>query len=191
MATPSPCVPCCATAQTVNVPGIQGDAGADGDDGVNAYSTLSVGFNSAGVGTGHTLTVDNSLWMAVGQIIVVDGPVHMIVVSTPTSTSVTVTELGYAGDVIGAIAAGATISPSGVGQVTLQAGTSAAMVGGSVTIATATITANSVIMVSRNTLGTADGNLRLENVVVGAPGSFDIVSDAATETSTINWLIVG
>src|SRR5512138_1582700 len=137
MPTTSPCVPCCSTPQTVAVPGPEGVGGSDGADGLNAYTTLTAPFTSDGSQT-ITLAVGNSDWMVPGQIIVIGayvgavlfGPVHAIVVESPASTSVTVTELGYAGDGIGdMLPVGARVGPAGgsmaiySGADTLVAGT--------------------------------------------------------------------
>lgn len=198
MSAPSPCVPCCSTPQTVNVPGIEGPAGADGDNGINAYSVLQTGFVAAGVGTSHTLTVDTSLWMVVGQIIVVDGPVHMIVVATPTATTVTATELGYAGDVVGAIAAFAKISPAGVGNVAILTG-QGTLVAGTLTV-TAAITANSVIMATWSdpdaaTVGVLSIPIATRNVGAGTFVVNSVKADGTTplttDTGSFDWVVIG
>lgn len=72
-------------------------------------------------------------------------------------------------------------------------GTATLGAGGTVTVATATITAGSKVFVSRNTAAGVPGvpSVPDASLVVGAPGSFDIVSDNAGDTSTVNWLVVG
>lgn len=199
MSAPLPCVPCCTTPQTTNIPGLDGPAGIDGANGINALSILAGGgFVAAGVGTGHTLTVDTSAWMAVGQIIVADGPVHMIVVSRPTPTTVICTELGYAGDIVGAIAAGAVISPAGVGQVQILTG-SDTLVAGTVTI-TAAITVNSKIFATWNdpdaatvgvlTIPTATRNVGAGTFVVNSTKA-DGTTPLNTDTGSFDWMVVG
>lgn len=187
---PTPCVPCCSTPQTVNIPGRQGDPGANGANGVNAVSILSAGFLAVGAGNTHSLAVTSSQWMAIGQILVADGPVHLVVVSTPTLTLVQATELGYAGDVTGAVAAGARISPAGVGSTVWRSGT-ATLVGGTVTVA-ATLSAASKIILSRNTEAGTPGFLEAPAASrnVGA-GTFAINSSEAADTSTVDWLVIG
>lgn len=198
MSAPSPCVPCCSTPVTTNIPGVEGAAGADGDPGVNAFSILQVGFTAAGVGTGQTLTVDNSSWMAVGQIIVVDGPVHLIVVSTPSTTQVVCTELGYAGDVVGAIAALAKISPAGVGNVAILTG-QGTLVAGTLTV-TAAITANSVIMATwsdpdAGTVGVLSIPTATRNVGAGTFVVNSVKADGTTplntDTGSFDWVVIG
>lgn len=195
MSSPSPCVPCCTTPQTVAVPGPEGVGGADGLDGVNAYSLLTTPFTSDG-NTTWTLGVSSSAWMVPGQIIVIgdatNGPVHLRVVSIPNATSVIAVELNYAGDGIGdAIPVGAKISPAGVGSMYMEGDITAAMAAGSVSVAPARLQAGSLILVSRYTLGGAAGHVAIQNRVDGTPGSFDIVSSSGTETSTFYWLVIG
>lgn len=100
---------------------------------------------------------------------------------TATTGNLTATNgnlvLGTAGNKIN-IATGANAS----------IGTSAAMIGGTVTISTNKVTASSIIFVSRKTIGGTAGNLSIANVVANT--SFDIISDSGTETSTINWWLV-
>jgi hypothetical protein len=66
-------------------------------------------------------------------------------------------------------------------------GTTAAMITGAVTITSSAITAQSKIIYSRRTLGTAMGNV---SITAQAPGSATLTSDAGTETSTFDYLII-
>lgn len=198
MSAPSPCVPCCSTPVVTNVPGVEGAAGADGDPGVNAFSILQTGFVAAGAGTSQTLTVDNSSWMVVGQIIVVDGPVHLKVTAVPSTTQVTATEQGYSGDVVGAIAALAKISPAGVGNVAILTG-QATLVAGTVTI-TAAITANSVIVATWSdpdaaTVGVLSIPTATRNVGAGTFVVNSVKADGTTplntDTGSFDWVVIG
>src|SRR5262245_20582439 len=115
MSATSPCVPCCADTQTVNIPGAEGEPGADGANGVNAFTTTSApGFTVPNVGAPVTVPVGDSSWMAVDQELIVEGPVHMRVSSKPTTTSVILVNLGEPGDLppTSAIPADAIVSPS-------------------------------------------------------------------------------
>ena len=186
----APCTPRCSPPPAVNVPGPQGAPGVDGYDGINAFAILQAAFTALGAGTIHALSVNTSQWMAVGQVIVAAGPVHLVVVATPTVVTVQVTELGYAGDVLGVVAAGAKVSPAGVGSTVLLSGT-ATLVAGTVTVST-TLTAASKILLSRNTEAGTPGYLEApaasRNAVLG---SFVINSSSATDTSTVDWVVVG
>jgi len=116
------CKPCCAETQSVNVPGIEGDDGSDGQDGQNAYTKTTSQFTVPAIGDPVTISVQSSLWMAIGETIVVDGPATFQVVSLPSSTTAALTFLGYPGDVapgtVIKIVAGlfvpATVTPTGV-----------------------------------------------------------------------------
>lgn len=66
-------------------------------------------------------------------------------------------------------------------------GTTAAMTTGAVTITSSAITTSSVILYSRKTLGTAMGNV---SITAQSAGSATLTSDAGTETSTFNYLII-
>jgi hypothetical protein len=69
-------------------------------------------------------------------------------------------------------------------------GTSAAMTTGSVTVATTAITANSQVHLTPNTLGTVTKPQALYVSARTAGTSFTITSADATDTSTVDWLIV-
>lgn len=109
-----PCVPCCASTQTVEIPGPEGPEAQDGSDGQNAYTLTTTAFVVPAVGDDVTVSVQSSLWMAIGQMLVAVGT-YFKVVSKPTATSVTLENLGYAGGTTpgGTIASGSTLSPAG------------------------------------------------------------------------------
>ena len=99
MAATTSCKPCCSEEQVVNVPGIQGDPGVDGIDGSNAYTTTTDPFVVPADGANVTIDVENSDWMAIGQIVVVDGPAHFSVVSKPSSITAELKFENFPGDV--------------------------------------------------------------------------------------------
>lgn len=107
------CCQACPTTQTVNVPGPQGDAGVDGVDGADGAPAFSVTAQDFTVAASVAVTVDSTAWMAVGQVVVCDGPVHFRVASVDSDTVVTLTQLNYPNDITGDIATGSIISPSG------------------------------------------------------------------------------
>ncbi len=108
------CTPCCSTTQITEIPGPEGQGGGDGQDGQNAYTLTTAPFVVPAVGDDVTVSVLSSLWMAIGQMLVVVGTFFRVV-SKPTATSVTLENLGYTGgDPPGAtINAGSTLSPAG------------------------------------------------------------------------------
>lgn len=109
------CAPCCQTTQTVNIPGGQGDDALNGTDGNNAYTTTAADFTVPAVGANVTISVVNSQWVALGQIVVIDGPASFVVLAKPSASSATLEFLGYTGDLSpGAnVLSGATVSPAG------------------------------------------------------------------------------
>lgn len=66
-------------------------------------------------------------------------------------------------------------------------GTSAAMVAGVIAVANTSVTANTVVFLSPATTGGAQGAL---SVVLNAGVGFTINSSSATDTSTVNWLLI-
>lgn len=66
----------------------------------------------------------------------------------------------------------------------------ATLVGGTVTVNTAAALTASIIMVSRNTVGGTTGNLSAPSASIVNATSFVINSTSATDTSTVNWLII-
>jgi len=68
----------------------------------------------------------------------------------------------------------------------------ATLVAGTVTVATtsAMTMPNSTILISRNTPGGTLGNLSVPSAAIVDGVSFDIDSDSAMETSTVNWFVI-
>lgn len=85
---------------------------------------------------------------------------------------------GVAALLASAVFGGTEAAPT-IGQVTLDAGTASA-------ISAAASTSSSIFLSRQDAAGTL-GHLSIENLDAGG---FDVVSDSATETSTVNWLIV-
>jgi len=72
--------------------------------------------------------------------------------------------------------------------VNASAGTSAAMVGGIVTIATTAVTSSSIILVSHDAPGGTLGTLYVSSITAGT--SFVVTSTNVADTSTVNFLII-
>lgn len=128
MPSPTPCVPaCCTTVQNVQIPGVEGlpgTNGTNGQNGIDAYTITTVAFAIPAVGSPVTVSVANSLWMAIGQVVIVGqgvgavlanpGPMTAVVTALPSANSVQLTALGYPGDASGAnIDSTAVVSPAG------------------------------------------------------------------------------
>lgn len=63
----------------------------------------------------------------------------------------------------------------------------ATLVGGTVTVANTSVTANTRIFVSRSTTGGTEGHLSTTQI---AATSFTVNSSSGTDTSTVNWLLI-
>jgi hypothetical protein len=116
MSATSPCIPCCPTPQSVNVPGAPGGNGTNGTNGVNAFTLTAADFTVPAIGGSVTVTVANSTWMVIGQILIMTGPANFLITAIPSTTTVTLTFLGYPGDVAPAVAilTGTKVSPAGL-----------------------------------------------------------------------------
>jgi len=69
-------------------------------------------------------------------------------------------------------------------------GTSTSLVGGTITISTTAVTANSKIFLTRNTPGGTVGSYEAPTSSIVAGTSFVINSSSVLDTSTVNWLII-
>lgn len=113
------CCNSCPEVQQTNVPGPEGadgTPGTDGTDGQNAYTQTTADFDTPLANANVTVSLINSDWMSIGQIVVVDGPANFEVISKPTSTSAILKYLDYPGDVGEGqtISTGVNVSPAGV-----------------------------------------------------------------------------
>ncbi len=127
MSATAPCVPCCSTPQSVNIPGVEGDPGDNGLNGVNAYSIVTSDFVVPMPTVTVSAIVDSTLWMVIGQIVIAGqgvgaalagpGPSTFKVDSITSATVVVLKYLGYAGDIapggLNTISAGCIISAAG------------------------------------------------------------------------------
>lgn len=75
-------------------------------------------------------------------------------------------------------------------ETTFKAGR-ATLVAGTVTVSSENFSSSSEILVSRRTAGGTLGFLSLDNVSPGSPGSFDVISANAADTSVVSWFIAG
>lgn len=156
------------------------------------YTSLGNGTFAAG-GTGLSITgtanqitantVGTAATLTLPATLVAPGSIAATTSITATLGNITATNgnlsLGTAGNKIN-IATGANAS----------AGTSDAMIAGSVTVNTTAITANSLVFFATGTLGGV-GEPQAYRVSARTPSvSFTIDSSSAGDTSTVNWLII-
>jgi hypothetical protein len=92
--------------------------GSPGAAGQNSYTTLRAGVAAPGVGgIGNTYSIQvvNSLWMAVGQTIVIAGPLTYTVAAAPTNQLLcSLTYIGSSNDIlVGTALTGSVVSPGG------------------------------------------------------------------------------
>ncbi len=125
MPATSPCTPCCATPQTVNIPGVEGDPGSDGKNGLSAFALTTADFVLPADNANVTVSVTTSLPFVIGQILIVGqanggalagpGPGTFQVASIPGLSSLSLKFLHYSGDVTNGstISAGAVVAPAG------------------------------------------------------------------------------
>jgi len=86
------------------------------------------------------------------------------------------------------VATDLTIADLNVSEGTNKCMGTATLVGGTVTVSTTKVTANSRIFLTSNTDGGAPGWLRVSART--AATSFTITSSSATDTSSVSWLLV-
>lgn len=111
----------CDEQTSVAVPGPSGDDGVDGangTDGVNAFTTTTAQFTMPAVDAEVTVSVVNSDWASVGQVVYVKvggSTGYFEIISIPNSTSLELENLGYDENSIAAtiFASGAKVSPAG------------------------------------------------------------------------------
>lgn len=122
MPATTPCVPCCTTPQSVDIPGspgATGPAGTNGTNGINAFTFTLSNFTTPALSGNVTIEVGSSAWAIPGQPIVVDNGTATgdtyVVASIPDSTHIVATYLNYASNVNAGnvVNAGAGVSPSG------------------------------------------------------------------------------
>lgn len=116
---PSDCCTPCEEVPTTAIPGPKGDPGANGTNGTNgtnAFTTLSIGFVMPAIAANVTANVVQSASFAVNQIVYVATAGYLAVQSKPSSTQLSLQNLGYTGNAAGgaAIAIGSQVSPAGI-----------------------------------------------------------------------------
>jgi len=110
--------------------GPAGPAGAAGTDGVNAFTATTGNYVQPAINSSVLVSVADSSWMAVGQVVYVDGGGYYTVFNKPNSTSVSLVNLGYDGNAAPGVTVNSTadVSPAGLSGVAnggIYAGTQA------------------------------------------------------------------
>ncbi len=156
---------------------LTGDAGGAIAPGAGNITLAGTANQITTTGAGSTIT------FSIPATFTAPGSIEATTTLTATLGDITATDgdlvLGTAGNKIN-IAVGANAS----------VGTSAAMTAGAITIATTSVTASSIIFLTTNTIAGTPGTLSAPVASIVAATSFDIVSSSATDTSTVNWIII-
>lgn len=113
------CSPPCSDTPTANIPGPKGDPGTNGSnghDGSNSFTTTTSNFTMPNVGNPVTVPVVSSAWAVPGEVLFVQFAGYFTCTSIPDSTHVTITNLGYTGNVAPAsnVVSGAQVGPGGL-----------------------------------------------------------------------------
>lgn len=136
-------------------------------------------------GTANQITATNTL----GDVVLTIPAAFIAPGSIASTTSITAT-LGNITATNGNLVlstAGNKLVINAATPASSSVGTTGAMVAGAVTITSSAITASSLIIYSRRTLGTAMGSV---SITAQVGGSATLTSDDATETSTFDYLII-
>lgn len=122
MSATTPCVPCCATPTTTNIPGpvgATGTPGSNGSNGINAYTFTTGNFTVPALSGSVTINVGVSSWAVVGQAVFIANGTAVadiyVVTAVPSSTSMTLQYENYTTNVNSGntCLSGSGVSPGG------------------------------------------------------------------------------
>lgn len=113
------CNSTCSEQLVENIPGpagVNGQPGADGTNGVDAFTTLTASFIQPSSSGNVTVSVVDSTWVAVGQILFIATAGYYQVASIPDGVSIELTNLGYTGNAAPTTVITSTqkVSPGGI-----------------------------------------------------------------------------
>lgn len=114
------CGNACPDPESVNIPGPQGPAGADGEDGLdgeNARTETTQSFVQPAIDANVTIQVTSSTWATATQELYIGTGGYYLLVSKPTTTSLTVKNRGYTDSnapPTTVIASGVQVGPAGL-----------------------------------------------------------------------------
>src|SRR5262249_59230486 len=77
------------------IPGPTGATGAPGTNGVNAFTTTTSSYTQPAPGTDVTVSVGDTSWMGIGQVLFIPTGGFYVISSIPDATTVVLTNLGY------------------------------------------------------------------------------------------------
>jgi hypothetical protein len=162
----------------------QGTSNSNGQLQVGGGATVGLQLSFESIGSGRsTLSSINNAGGSNNQIHIGFGAVAS---GVPSSTAVYFDQnlvSHFSSDVlIEGLGAGISVKEGANGRM----GT-ATLVGGTITVANTTVTANTRVFISRSTTGGTEGTLSTTQI---ASTSFTVNSSSGTDTSTVNWLLI-
>lgn len=202
---------CCAPCDEpliVQVPGIAGapGVGTNGANGSNAYTTLTANFTVPAVDATAVADVGSSSWITIGQILFLQLAGYFEATAKPTSTQVTLKNLGYAPNVLAGtvIPTFSQLSPSGL-QGPQSAADVAALLNEKVAARAATTanialsglqTIDGVVLVAGDRVLAKNQSAPLQNgLYVVSAGGWARTSDASVSTEVTSgmrvWVMEG
>lgn len=101
-----------------------------GAQGQSAYTTTTAGFTMPAVSSTVTVPVASSSWMSIGQVIYVQDAGYMRVSAVPTTTSVTLTNVGTTGNAAATTVIATTRTVSAAGEPSLLTGAAGGVLSG-------------------------------------------------------------
>ena len=118
--------------------GARGASGFSGNSGYSggsaaAFSITSSSFVMPSSGGNVTINVTDSTWISIGQVVYIETAGYFLVLSTPTTTSVQIQNLGYSGNAVGTIANTQQLSPGGLQGASGATGSSSTIVASTAT----------------------------------------------------------
>src|SRR4029077_17188202 len=118
------------TAGATGATGPTGAAGINGTNGVDAFTTTTASYTQPASGSDATVSVGDTTWIGIGQILFIPTGGFYIVGSIPDGTTVILTNLGYPGNATAGtsvssgqvVSSGGLIGPTGTTGATEAAG---------------------------------------------------------------------
>jgi hypothetical protein len=157
-----------ASGSKVSAGGLIGATGSGGA-GKNAFTNLAANFTQPAVNATVSINVGTTAWMAVGQIVFVQGGGYYSVASITDLTDVVITNLGYAGNASpgATVTSGSTVAVT-PGGLAGQAGTNA------FTVTAASFTMPAAASPVTVTIGTSAWIAQGQNLYVAGAGYFSV-----------------
>lgn len=170
---------------------------ADGADGYNIWTITTADFTQPNISSNVTISVSSqgqysAAGFGVGQIIFIEGGGYYSFVSYNTTTSITVTNLGYAGNAAPAatVSSGAKVSPGGrIGVTGASGGAGTSLLYNDHTAVNSSGTGNQVLKtytVPSGTLASNGDALKISGLITNGTPSGNTKTAGMYVTNTLN-----